>query len=784
MVFVMMAFTLLGVDKCKDQKVEKVESAGELTVEVLERETETTDPKNYKLKGGIIFAVYAYQNEGVSTTVSKTLSFTKQIQVPFRAKVGEMLLTLQSLEIRDDKDQLIREVTSQEIEDMRSQPRFTFKITVLITKSTHEKDTGFEKKEREKGTVDPSSGEFISITTKFEDPTEILTTNDVEGALLALREIASATPEYHEELLALVKNTKTLDTAHLNLLLDACYFTFKDYEKLVELYQKMMWGEERDQYTDEDRETAQKNVNSANELSGFTNALLNEGISKVSDLTEELAYALLEKAYPNAYFNGSDISKAFDFVAETYPPIAKEAFDKFFKLAIEKDADSSARRVAGVWFKEYSDKSLETFFELASKFSYQSKDSFLKETYTVFESWSMENLILLIQASYEAKNYFANALVNQVSDFSYEKARNVVNLFSWQAKGQVLNTVLSNEKPISTNELTALISLGGDEAKTKLAIQNCARVTDPTVNGVVGLAQLVRWQSKDKILLECTSQFESMTSQELVSVLQNAHEQGLQLAGNHVLNLKDFGPKAVSLLAQQLKWQQKDKIILFSLDKFEKIQSQDVVLLVENAHEQKGEIAFKLGEKISDLTSQNAILISEALSWQAKDKFLLKVVSFILDPSPESCIKVGAAGYNQDFEIFTGLFDRVPSLTVTQAITVVNSFSYQNKDTFLLAAMHKVSDFSGSNILSYAKEGYDKDFEILMKLVDRVRDLTVANAISIASALSYQSKDAFLLRAVDVVTDLSTSNLLDLAKQSYNKKDEILEKGLKRLGEK
>src|SRR3989338_2024927 len=315
LVFVMMAFTLLGVDKCKDQKVEKVESAGELTVEVLERETETTDPKNYKLKGGIIFAVYAYQNEGVSTTVSKTLSFTKQIQVPFRAKVGEMLLTLQSLEIRDDKDQLIREVTSQEIEDMRSQPRFTFKITVLITKSTHEKDTGFEKKEREKGTVDPSSGEFISITTKFEDPTEILTTNDVEGALLALREIASATPEYHEELLALVKNTKTLDTAHLNLLLDACYFTFKDYEKLVELYQKMMWGEERDQYTDEDRETAQKNVNSANELSGFTNALLNEGISKVSDLTEELAYALLEKAYPNAYFNGSDISKAFDFVA-------------------------------------------------------------------------------------------------------------------------------------------------------------------------------------------------------------------------------------------------------------------------------------------------------------------------------------------------------------------------------------------------------------------------------------------------------------------------------------
>ena len=95
--------------------------------------------------------------------------------------------------------------------------------------------------------------------------------------------------------------------------------------------------------------------------------------------------------------------------------------------------------------------------------------------------------------------------------------------------------------------------------------------------------------------------------------------------------------------------------------------------------------------------------------------------------------------------------------------------------------LNSVSALTSSELVQLSDGASEKKQAFILTYHPKVSDLTVGHAIELAQKLSYSNTDVFLLSAVDLVTDLNVANLGALANESYQKKSEILEKGLKRL---
>ena len=74
---------------------------------------------------------------------------------------------------------------------------------------------------------------------EFPDAQAILTTQDIPGMLAQLKAIAQPTDDYHQKLLKVALDAKSIDMAHLGLLVDACSYQLSDQASLMAEIQEL-----------------------------------------------------------------------------------------------------------------------------------------------------------------------------------------------------------------------------------------------------------------------------------------------------------------------------------------------------------------------------------------------------------------------------------------------------------------------------------------------------------------------------------------------------------------
>ncbi|MBI3017181.1 MAG: hypothetical protein HYY62_04200 [Deltaproteobacteria bacterium] len=710
-ILVFSAISFLACDE-DDKKVEAITSDGEISIIVVERETAQTPEKEFKSQGGMVTAAYAKEEKGNSMSVSKTLSFTALIKIPLQVKIEKEILSLVKLDIANTKGALLYSLSGEPLAALKKEAKFGLELTLLGTK-----DGSVPQEVRmNKKTTPPSSAEpdknYVPVAIVFPDPLDIVRLPDTENTLKKLREVATATEEYHRDLLKVVTDTPSLDTAHLDLLLDACYYPYAFRQQMEE---ELIW-EKRDEESQKLMEAIQKNLNLADQLAGYTREILNVGMAKVSDLTLENASELLKKLFP---YGGAD--RAFIIVIEKFSPLAPEKKLELLTLALQKGESTVALNLAIDWFQHDSNKSLAALIELVKYFSGEQKDRLLLSCYESLPSLTTDELMRLVQLAYYKGKTLALNRVNEVSDFSISNTVRVIRLFSGEDKDDVAEKVLSRGGALTAAELRSVLSVTYYRGE-RLAKAHCNRISNMVPGDVATLANMFSGESKDNVLLVCSERLESMTTDALIGMINVSYYQGVALTKMHYLKLVDFSATSIAKIANRFSGEAKDTVIAGALDTLTSVTSDEVKRLISASYYQAGTVSVRLISKISDLTVVNAVGIARGLNSDAKDPFLLKALTVVTDPS-------------------------------------------------------------GDNILSLAQSAYGQGMTVLMRVLERVTTLTVAQSITIARSLSYENKDAFLLRAVDRVIDLSTANLMSLASQAPSKKDQIIQKGLERLSQ-
>ena len=834
LVMISSALAFFACNEDDDKKIEPLTGSGELSLVVFERENSTTPEKEFKAQGGVVTTTYAIETRGNSMTVSKTLSFTALIKIPLQVKIEKDILSLIKLDIADGQGVLLYSLSGEALQGLKKEAKHGLDISIIRTKDNSvPQEVKISKKTTLPPDVEPDKS-YVPLTTVFPDPLDIIRIADVETTLKKLREVATATEEYHKDLLKVATDAPSLDVAHLHLLLDACYFPYAFRKQMEEEYQKL-W-EKHDEESQKLMQIIFENINLADTLAPYTIAILNVGMSKVFDLTLDKAIELLHKL-----FSTGDSGVAFQYVIKLFSPLSAQKKLEFLDLALQKSELKTALDLAQMWFRLDSGKKAATLIELAKRFGSEGRDSLILNVHSEIVSLTTDELLALISLAYSRKKELALARVNEVSDFSIANAVRVIQMFSSEGRDDVAEKVMSRGGFLTTDELRSVVS-AAYARRLSIARNNCGRILGLKPENVVSLAQLFSSESRDEVVLACSARLEPMTTDQLIGLVQAGYAQRVRIAKMHYLNLNDFSGGNIARIAQQFSSESKDAVIEGALESLKRVTSEEVKNLIDAAYAKRPAFAVGLAEKTTDLTAQNTADISSHLSSEGRDMFLLRAVDLVTNLNGDNAASLIQYGYAKKLEIALKAIERISGLAVSQAsflasylssdsrdlfllraadlvsdlsgenipaliqygyarkleislkslrrlsglgvenaIAAADSLSSDSRDIFLLEALNRLSDLSGQNILSLSQHGYAKKFQILMTALELVKTLTVNQAIMIARNLSYDAKDSFLLRAVDLVVDLSTSNLISLASEARAKKDEVIQKGLDRL---
>jgi hypothetical protein len=211
--------------------------------------------------------------------------------------------------------------------------------------------------------------ELVSIGSIFDIPQDILTTSRPAAVLARLRGIASATPEYHEELLGLVTSAERIDAAHLALVAQATYFHAELCEKMESIASGLV--RRPDALAQLQLEAILRNIARARALGAFTDQILAEGLPKIPGLSAEAGLELLRQLVPGALAGLEDpaeASLALEAFVGLFPELELGPERELIDLAKAKRAYAFASSAAIRWFARSEDQSSAALRALAQGF--------------------------------------------------------------------------------------------------------------------------------------------------------------------------------------------------------------------------------------------------------------------------------------------------------------------------------------------------------------------------------------------------------------------------------
>lgn len=888
-----------GCPKSKDavRQARPIPAAGEIVVTLLSREKENTPKKDYKDESGIVEAVYKFESNGINATTTQTRSFSGSIEVPVTVQFSGQNLSLIDLKINDGKNQQLAYYSGQALEELKKAAKNGVNIAMVLTQD----NSVAVKIEIVKSNNPPAEAapdtDYKAIKDYFADPQDILSGN-AEVTLEKLKQIASLTEKYHRDLYEVIVKAKQVDMAHLSMLADAVYFPFASYEGMRKKYDELL---ERNRSEDKPALVAiARNLRMATEFANYTNAIINIGTVKATDLTAENGMALLKKLYP-----GTGATGAMKAVFALFEPMKAEKRLELLEFAFEKQQSAAALDLGLEWFEKDSDRRVATLITLAKKYGYYERDQVVQRALPLFDELTADEVVALVQASSDTKTKVASSGIKKIKNLTAADVVKVAAVVDYYGKDTIVMLGAGLLKSFTSDEAVSLSKAASDK-KNNVVLSNMGKISDLTVKNATMVASNLGYYEKDTFLEKYAKGVKTMTTDELLALSAASSEKKNQLILAYNDRVTDMTVANALKTMTRLGFYEKDTFVAAFVKKQTGLKTAELLSLSSASSDRKQELLTQNLAKVEDLNADNSVAVMARVDYYTKDNVGLQVVDLLKSATVADLVKVASAAAEKKADILVKGQKFVAAVTSPELLAMLNvpssenrlsvastylkkvldlsaakvvefsgKLAYYAKDTFTLEAfdvlasrnglnaseavvltkgtsekkgivvtkymemteliataelislanvsgekdrvltkyLSKLSDFTAPNAVKLAKEAsyYEKDAVItgyinvarsitsqetanlsaaasekkqfvVMSTMKKNSDFTVDNAIMLSKLLGYYEKDTYLLQAVELVTDLSAGNLSRLANAASEKKKEILEKGLKRLG--
>lgn len=799
------AVTGTAASRChNDKDTQTLPAAGEIIVSVVERASATSAETDYKDIGGVLAATYSFDDKTNHMSSSQTRSFSGAISVPVGVKLeGGQTMSISKLEIADAQAKVLLSYASEQIEQLKTNAKNGVAVRLIVTKDGSAAIVVEVKANQSLPPGSTPDKSYKAIGDYFANPKDIITTADVEGTLKKLKQIASATKDYHEDILKLIKDADKIDLAHLNLLVDAAYFTVTDYKNLAKTYDELLKRNK-----DEDKKLVlaiAENMRLAQELSGYTQAIVNVGLPKATDLSFDGAMALLAKLYDGT----GGASEAFATVVAKYlGTISAEQKVALLNLALSKGEQGQAAVVAVDWFKNNSDQTVATLVKLAGNFAYGGRDTVIAGGMELFKKLTAAQVVDLVNATYNTRLATALAGMAKVERISPENVVTIADTVSYGGKDQVVAQGLAQIPMLTTSQLMALSGAAYNTRQT-LIIENMSKVSDLDVGNASKLAtDYLSYGNKDTFMANFLATRSKITTSELMVVSNSVYNTRQSVILDNIDKLGDLNTPNVAKLANDyLSYGNKDTFIAKYLAKVTALSTGELTTLADAAYNSRQQMLFDQLAKVSDLGIAQIVTLAGRLSYGNRDTIILSSIDLIKTATVEDLVTLASNAYQQQGQIMlkgekfvsrlssgqlanmldysgSGRLDvslkyvrRVTDLNAKNAASVAEHLSYGNKNTFVYEVIGLMPTLSVSDVITLAYASYDKSFDILTSFYAKLNDISVTTIVTLAEKLSYGNKDAMILTLMERLSRISVNDLITLANNAYQKQAAIIVKG-------
>jgi hypothetical protein len=327
----------------------------------------------------------------------------------------------------------------------------------------------------------PALPTYHPITDAFPHPADLTTVSDTAGALAKLRKIASPTAGYHNDLRAVLDASTTIDVAHLNLLVDASYYSAVDLANDQAALKAL--PQAGDSATHIRRAVLTRDIQLATSLSHFTDQLITAGLGKLVYYGFDDSIGLLTKLFP---LGGGE--NAFAAVMTKFQPLAAAQELQLMDLATKKEADEASSNLALSWFDTNSpDHGEHALVTLARRVQRNAKDTVLLGAIPTLDQVTIAQTIELALAAYSRGGDVAARAYARTGDFSHENVMKIGAALSDSARATFYVSALDEYGAITTAQLDELLD-SIQSGLESVATKAMAKLADVTAAGIADIA--------------------------------------------------------------------------------------------------------------------------------------------------------------------------------------------------------------------------------------------------------------------------------------------------------
>lgn len=459
--------------------------------------------------------------------------------------------------------------------------------------------------------------------------------------LATLKALAQPTPEYHQHLLKVVQDTKSIDMGHLNLIVDACYYSIADIQKL-----------EADYKTSPDWDKW-KVLSTAPELVAFTSQIIENGVPKATDLNAQNGSEILKKL-----FTGTAAENAFSAVLKVISPIPTDQLLNFVDLAVSKSTEGVAGVVALDWFQRQPRHTVSILTEAVSHLRLTGKDILVNGALPLIPSPTALDFVAVSALAYLDSAQIIHTAINKLENLKVEDIVTLASAASKNDKDIVVASGMSRIAKFTTDEIIRLA--GATYANSISVLMNfTARISDYNEGNALKLTAAVRGTNKDTEIAQYMATQGSFTTEELLELSDAAYFNATSILLDSADKLSDFTLQNMLRINNRLAGINKDALVAKYISKQKSFTTDDILVLAGVTYFNGTTVLMNNVSNISDLTVANAIAIVQKLNGKNRDSYLLSAVNLITDLSSENLSKLGDQAYSSRADIIAAGLKRL-----------------------------------------------------------------------------------------------------------------------------
>ena len=745
--------------------------ADQIEVQIKSRAHANSSDSELKDAAGIVLAAYLSSSQDTSSSESETHSLNGSLDLSRNQDSHGIAATLTSLTIEDSSKKILAAYEQPALADLEKDAKYGLVIKVILTQ-----DAGVAPEIRvsKVGTL-PADGtpdtKYVSIKSVFPDSASVTQADDMAKVLETLRGLSSATQEYHQEVLALAKNAKSLDLAHLEMMADAVYYTEKDIERLLQAEQLL--EKQTDDASKQALARVEINLNLARELSEYLDALIDVGAQKIQTIAFDDGIGLLERL---SQLNGG-ARDAFEKVIQSNSPLSADQETKIISIAVEKRQQDVAAEVSTDFFKKYTDHSVKALLSLAANLKYGAIEPFLLGALDVVQRLEISEVAEIVGLASSNGEAIAQKSLSKVEKLTVADVVQIAKMMNYGDKDTLISVEVSKLDHITTAELASLVAASYSQGD-QLAINALSKVSDLSAANAAALAKIVNYGDKDTLLAKYLDSLSSVSTGELIGLMQASYRNASALAFSALSKLSDFTPANAMNLAGQLNYGDKDTLLARFLDSAHALSTNDLLALMAAGYRSGSTLAFAAVQKLNDFSAANAVRIAGVLNYGDKDTLLKTYVDGRTAIPTGDLVALVSAAYSGGPALILNDFGKISDISVQNTITLAAHLNYGDKDTLVADFLALPVKISTQELQALASASY-RGYGFVQNGLEKLHDLDTDNLITLLAVMNYGDKDVMTARALDLLKSLTPENLVRIANAGYNGKPQNIVKAVK-----